>query len=420
MDQTQIFIERAGLLLEQGRAAEAIKQLNLALQQEPENDEALALYCRCQYQQHNFEAGLKTIASAIALDPENDYYFYLQGYGLYRNDHNSLAKKSFEQSLEINPEFAEVYGLMAYIFNEEKDFENALKYADEGLSIDPENIVCLNARSVALNKTKQTDKAIQTMETALAQDPENEFTHSTVGWNYLEKGNHKKAAAHFREALRIDPNHDNAKTGLKESLKSIIMPYRLLLQYSFWLSNKAGQLRWIIPIGLYILVRVLSGVLKQNDSTKNFAIIIGGAYLLFVVTSWLINPLANFFLLFHKDGKYAVNSTEKYTAITVVSSLAAGMLLLIAAILLPASVYNLDAAFGIAILGCWGLCLPLSRLQYPLKFYGYGRENKFSLLLAALGIVTILLAFIHMPYASVTGTVFLVLLVISSWTGIFR
>ena len=69
-----------------------------------------------------------------------------------------------------------------------------------------------------------TDEAIQTMEYALAQDPENELTHATVGWNYLEKGKHKIAVNHFREALRIDPNYNNAKDGLKESLKSKIAP----------------------------------------------------------------------------------------------------------------------------------------------------------------------------------------------------
>ena len=46
---------------------------------------------------------------------------------------------------------------------------------------------------------------------AYGKEPDNEFTHATVGWNIFEKGNHKKANQHFREALRINPNYRNPR-----------------------------------------------------------------------------------------------------------------------------------------------------------------------------------------------------------------
>ncbi|HSN61362.1 MAG TPA: tetratricopeptide repeat protein, partial [Ferruginibacter sp.] len=310
MNDIYPYLERAQLLLAQGRANDAIAQLKNALQQDPGSDEALSLYARCQFAQKDYDAGIQTMNNAISIDPENSYYFYLLGFGYYSANKNIPALEAFKQSQEMDPYFSETYGLMSHVYVEQKDFNKALATANEGLAIDPENITCLNARSIAQNKLHKTDDAINTMQNALAQDPDNEYTHCTVGWNYLEKGQHKIATKHFKEALRINPNMHNAQAGLKEALKSKIAPYRWLLRYSFWINNKGKKMRWIIPVGLYITVRLLSSLLKMKEGTEY---IVGGLialYFLFILTSWLITPLANFFLLFHKDGKYALTQTE--------------------------------------------------------------------------------------------------------------
>lgn len=419
MDASQ-FIERAGLLLEQGRTADAVKQINIALQQEPDNDRALALFARCQYNQKEFDAGIETLQKAISIDPENSYYFYLLAFGFYRKDMNQLALETLRQSIQINPYFAESYGLMAYVYCDDKDFKRALEKANEGLAADPANITCLNVRSIALNKTKQTDAAIETMQHALAQDPDNEFTHSTIGWNYLEKGNNKIAAKHFRESLRINPNFHNAKDGLKEALKSKIPPYKWLLQYSFWINNQGKKTRWIIPLALYISVRVLATVFNQSKHTENIAGIIIGLYLLFVLTSWLINPIANFMLLFHKDGKYALDITEKNSAITVVSTLIAGCICLLVGLALPNQYDKLFVSLMVAAIAFWAMALPMGRVQYPLSFNTYGLQNKIAWGLIVLGLLTVLLAFMYLPAAIITGACFLVIFVINSWAGIFK
>ncbi|MEN9568941.1 MAG: hypothetical protein RL172_172 [Bacteroidota bacterium] len=414
------FTERAALLLEQGRITDAIKQLTQALELAPENDHALALYARCQYEQKKFTEGIETIQRALAINPDSEYYFYLQGFGFYRTDNNVAAIASLEQSISINPYFAESFGLLGYVYLDDKNFKQALDKANEGLQADPENITCLNVRSIAQNKLKMTDAAIETMEYALAQDPDNEFTHTTVGWNYLEKGKHNLAANHFREALRIDPNMPGAKEGLKEALKSKIPPYKWLLQYSFWINNKGKKAGWMIPLGIYFAMRLLTGALGSNNATKNIVPIVVGLYLLFVITSWLINPIANLFLLFYKDGKYALTTTEKNTAITVVSALVLGLLLLTTGMFMAGYSKNLQTAFMIAGIALAATAVPLGKIEYPLSFNSYGKANKFAMILAALGLVTCILAFAYLPAAIVTGGIFMVLFVLNNWLSIFR
>ena len=420
MSDTFQFIERARLLLEQGRVNDAVKQIKNALQKDPDNDMALALYARCQFDQKDFDGGIETLYKAIYIDPENSYYYYLLAFGYYRKDLNTQALEKLNQSIVLNPYFAESFGLMGYVYCDEKNFKLALEKANEGLATDPNNITCLNVRSIALNKMKQTDAAVETMQHALAQDPDNEFTHSTIGWNYLEKGNNKVAATHFREALRINPNMNNAKQGLKEALKSKIPPYKWLLQYSFWINNQGKKTRWIIPLALYFGVRILSTAFNQSKSTESIAGVIVGLYLLFVLTSWLINPVANFVLLFYKDGKYALDLTEKNSAISVVATLFAGVTCLVISYFLRAGSNILSTSLLTAGIAFLVMALPLGRIQYPLSFKRYDTQNKVALGLTGLGFVTVVFAFIYLPVAFVTGACFLVIFVVNSWISVFR
>ena len=411
------YLERANLLLKQGRINDAITQVKNALQQNPDNDEALAVYARCFYDKKEFDKGIQTTLHAIALDADNHYYFYLLAFGYYRKNNNKMAVEQLQKAIQLNPFFCETYGLLSHIYSEEKDFEKALEKANEGLAIDPENISCLNGRSVALNKLKRTDDAIETMQLALAQDPDNEFTHATAGWNYLEKGRNKIAATHFKETLRINPNSSNARRGLKEALKSKIAPYRWLLQYSFWINNKGKKARWIFPLALYFTVRILSSVLQYNAGTQIIGGLLIGLYLLFVLTTWLINPLANFFLLFHKDGKHAVSETERWTAITVVCTLIIGCGLFGVSCLLTG---KLSPPFIIAAVAFWVMSVPLGNIQYPFSFSGYTPKNKVAIVLIALALLTAIFAFVYLPAAVVTGGIFLVMFVINNWISIFK
>jgi tetratricopeptide (TPR) repeat protein len=419
MNDHEVLLQRAHLLFEQGRIEDAQKELNNVLQQDPDHAEAFGLYARCYYARTRFDDGIAAVNNAIRLDPEEAYYLYLRAFGFYRSNQNAGALADLDNAIRMNPYSAEFFGLYAFVHLDDKKFNEALAKADEGLQIDPENITCLNARSTALNKLKRVDAAIETMQDALAQDPDNEFTHTTIGWNFLEKGKHKDAATHFREALRIDPNHENARAGLKEALKSKIPPYKWLLRYSFWVSNQGKNARWIIPIAIYIGVRLLAGAASTSDASGIAAMVIIALYLLFIITSWIINPLANFFLLFHKDGKYALSNSEKYTAVSVVVSLLTGLTCFILAMFLAQEGAIRNSLITAAI--TFGLmAVPLGDLKYPIRFKGYGLANQAAMVLVALGFTTIILAFINNDAASVTGAIFLIGFVLNNWIGVFR
>ena len=418
MADVYTFIERSKILLAQKRTADAVKQIQQALAIAPNNDEALAILARCKFDVNEYQQGIELLMNALQIDAQNSYYFYLLGFGYYKLNNLTKAIDSLDNAISIDPYFAEAFGLLAYIFIDTLVFEKALEKANEGLAMDAENITCLNARSIALNKLRRTDEATETMQDALAKDPDNAYTHATVGWNYVEKGKHKLATHHFREALRLNPDYTNAASGLKEALKSKIPLYRWLLQYSYWLNNQSKNTRWIIPVGLYIIIRIIAAVSKGNATLGNAGFVIVGIYLFFVLTSWIINPIANFFLLFNKDGKHALTNTEKYSSISVLSSLIIGILCLSIATFWVSK--NVESPiFLTGILFCL-LCLPLGNMQYPITFKNDNTQNKITIVLTTAGLLTIIFLYIYTPIAIVTGGIFLLGLIFKSWSGIFR
>ncbi|HEU4472556.1 MAG TPA: tetratricopeptide repeat protein [Flavisolibacter sp.] len=386
----QSLLERAGLLLEQGRHKDAETHIREALRLEPGNGTALSLMARFHFDSKQFDEGIAAIQNAISVDSQNSFYFYLLAFGYYQKDQLTQAVTNLEKAISLNPYVAEYFGMLAFVLLREKNFEAALARADEGLALDPTHVTCLNARATALNKLRRTDDAFETMNSALAEDPENELTHTTIGWNLLERGRNRDAERHFMEALRIDPNHASAKSGLKEALKSRILPYKWLLQYSFWISNKGRNFQVALPIILYISFRVLIGLSRGSGSTAVLGWILGGIYILMVVVSWTIGSIANFVLLFNRTGKYALTHTERWSAITVVSALVAGI-----AILLVATLGTADSAspytpylFGAGLV-CVSLALPLGNIEYPLSFANKGWRDRYALLLVALGLVSL-------------------------------
>jgi hypothetical protein len=184
-------------------------------------------------------------------------------------------------------------------------------------------------------------------------------------------------------------------------------------------NNQGKKARWIVPIALYAGVRILSGALGANKSTAFVGGIIVALYLVFVVTTWIINPLANFFLLFHRDGKYALDLTEKWTAITVVSSLVLGCIAVVPALKMG-SMDGVYQPWMVAAVIFWLMALPLGDIRYPLSFKNTGTANKVAFVLVSTGLLTILLAFVYFPAAIVTGSIFAIGFVLNNWLGVFR
>jgi hypothetical protein len=185
-------------------------------------------------------------------------------------------------------------------------------------------------RSAALNKLNRKDESFVTIQGALKEDPNNAYTHANYGWNLLEQGQHKKALEHFKESLSNNPSYEYAQAGMLEAIKATNPVYRLFLKYSFWMSNLTAKYQWVVIIGFYLGFRFLNRLADTNEALQPYLNPILVVLALFAISTWIIHPISNLFIRFHRYGQYLLDEKEKlssnFVAISV-SIFALGLIL---------------------------------------------------------------------------------------------
>lgn len=312
-----------------GRYTDAINSFKNSLTHQP-NDFNSKFYLALSYYNLERNEDFKVIAKQLLAEyPNEAETHYLYSFVNYDEGKIVNAINSLNTAIEINPYEAQYFGQKSYLLCVEKKFKEALLTANQGLQIDAKDALCLNARTKALTKLNRKEEAFETMQNTLNDNPEDVFTHSNAGWTNLELGKYSKARNHFKEALKLDPNYDYARTGMLNAIKAKNSIYKLFLKYSFWIQNKGAKSQWFFIIGIYLIYRTSAVTLSKLGFNSLVPILIL-AYLIFVLGSWLIPTISNAILLTDTYGKHLLTKKDKYGAISFLGLLS----LLIISILL--------------------------------------------------------------------------------------
>lgn len=373
---TQNVIQRAEILMQQKKYAEAEKLLKGLMATDPADVHTLSLLSEAFLQQDKPDDAAALIDSAISLSPDSAYLFYIKARVAIQKDTYDEAEKNIQQSLQLEPDDADYYALWASIKLMRKQYKEALELADTALELDPENLLGLNTRSTVLLKLDNKEDSFKTIEGALREDPNNAYTHANYGWGLLEQGDHKKALNHFREALKNDPDSEFAKAGMVEALKANNIFYKFFLKYSFWINNLTAKYQWGVIIGFYVGVRILKSIAKSNENLQPFLTPLIVLLSIIAFSTWIIAPVSNLFLWLSPFGKHLLGKKE------ILSSNFVGISFLI--FLTGVAAYFIagdDKYLTIALFG-FVMMLPYSVMFAPAKY-------KYSLVIYA-GVMTII------------------------------
>lgn len=403
-------IQRAEILIQQQRYAEAEKILKDVLSSDPNDVHMLVLLAEVNLQLNRIENAENYIDNAIGISPDSGYLFYIKARIAIQKDKYDEAEKNIQHALELEPDEPDFYAFWASIKQNRKQFEPALDLANRALALDPENILALNVRSTALLKLNKPEEAFKTIEGALREDPNNAYTHANYGWNLLEKGDHKKSLEHFREALTNDPNSAYAKAGMIEALKASNIFYRMFLKYAFWIGNLTEKYQWGVIIGFYAGTRLIRYIATQNEGLQPFLnpIIILLAVIAF--STWVITPVSNLFLRLNKFGKHLLDKKEIMSS----NFVGASLLIFLGGVL----GYSLidDKFLTVAVFG-FAMMVPFSSMFAPTKY-------KYSLLIytalmGLTGIGAIFLTFTTGVMDNILSTVFVFAFIAFQWAANF-
>ena len=305
-----IHLERGRLLLTQRRTAEAEKEFRQALANDPHNPIVLALLAECYLDSKRFAEALELSQQAVGMGPTNPFLQYTLARAFFYNKNTVKAREAIHEGLRLNPYDADFFYLDAHIYFYEEKWEACLSAAEKGLEINPESVNLINLRAQALIKLNRKKEAAQTLDFALHKAPEDSFSHANKGWVAIEQDQYEVAIRHFREALRLNPESEFARAGLKEAIKAKNVFYRYILKYFLWIGKMNQRGRWIFIIGIYVIYRIILEIAQNYPQLANLLYPIIFAYILFAFSSWIALPVSNLFLRLHPLGKYALTEDE--------------------------------------------------------------------------------------------------------------
>jgi len=319
-------IDRALLLLQQSRPAEAERELLLALVEEPTSARAHAYLALCQLEQGKKEDALKTAQSAVGISPDEAFCHHIHAFVLNRMDREKEALSAVEEAIRLDPDNEDHFALLASIRLALRDWPEALAAAERGLAINPEHVQSANLRSMALVRLGRKEEAMATVDYALERAPENALSHANQGWNCLHRNDPRRAQDHFREALRLNPELEYARQGMLEALKARNPVYRGMLAYFLWMGRQSGRFQGLFIVGTYFGVRLVRSL---AESRPGFGVVLWPVlvlFYLFAYLSWTSGPMFNLLLRFDRFGRLVLSREERaasnWFAICVLPALA--------------------------------------------------------------------------------------------------
>lgn len=303
-------IQRAELLVEQGRHELAEQELRRALQAEPNDAYAHALLAHCLVEREQFEEATAEARQAIHLRPDFAYAHYTHALVLYHRNRFDESLLAIREAERIDPENADFCALEAGILLDTRKWRDALVAADRGLQLDAEHTGCTNLRAMALVKLGRRVEAGEAIEGALAKNPEDSTTHANHGWSLVQSGDPAQALHHFQEALRLDPTNQWAREGIVEALKAGNPLYALILKYFFFMARLSSGAQWGIILAGYFGNRILAGVARSNPALAPWVLPVRILYLVFVFLTWTAQPLSNLLLRLNRFGRLALTREQ--------------------------------------------------------------------------------------------------------------
>ncbi|MEI6608614.1 MAG: tetratricopeptide repeat protein, partial [Deltaproteobacteria bacterium] len=180
---------------------------------------------QCGYWKNNFSL----FNHAIKVT-ENNYLMHNNlGFALAAQGKNEEAIAHYRAAIKMEPLYYEKsYFNLGSVLAAQGKNEEAINYFQRALLINP-NVAEVHNRLGNILDTyfKKYDEAIYHYRRALAIEPENPGIHFNLGYTicimyfstFGKKGDFKEGTAHFRQAINLKPDYEEARRALKMALE---------------------------------------------------------------------------------------------------------------------------------------------------------------------------------------------------------
>ena len=263
-------------LYRQSRYQLAIETIQSELAENPQHAPSHALWALCLASEKKFVAAEAKSSEALTYDPLCEFSNYARAIvlinsaqrfgGIELKKRTQQATEAIDEAIRIRPSEPNYYEIKAELQLGDENANDAEDSVTTGLTLDPEHAGCLCLQARMLIAQGDASKAVAVAGRALNAAPEESRTHAVYGSCAAANGETELAIRHLREALRIDPLNDSARSALVQALKRDSRIFRLL--------NRPEESWGRLPVrtrkrlGLALAV-VLAGLMLVSSLTNN-------------------------------------------------------------------------------------------------------------------------------------------------------
>jgi tetratricopeptide (TPR) repeat protein len=405
---------RALLFVRQGRYREAESYLRAVIQNDPEDPQGFFFLATClMHDPDTRSEALSMIDQALRLRPTRAFYHAQRANILILLSRTKEALLEVEQARSLAPDSPDSYvaeSLAMLVVGKPKEAERAARQA---LALDAENEAAGDSLADALRMQGKVEESAAQISGLLARNPENPWTHSSAGMLALQRGGVQDAEKHFLLALRIEPEHREAREGLLHAFRARSPLYRAYLKYSFMMERLGRAGRGMLVIGLLIMMQLSNIALVGRLAPV--AMVLVAFYCLFVLWIWVAKGVGNLLLLFDRFGRMALRPDEKKEALVVGGGVLVGLAMFVTGLL----------AKQISVIFV-GLTLTAAAFPMSLVFTNRSKAGRlvFSLVGAFVylgGLISFLLVILPVGGAGSSATTLfgwtLILALVTTWLG---
>jgi tetratricopeptide (TPR) repeat protein len=198
------------------RYAEAVEALEVALDLEPEDLQALVAMGDAQLKRGDVEEARASYARALKLRTAHAPALDGIARTYEAQAEDDVALDYYRQTILSNEGYAPAYTHLGDLYLRNDRVREAVRLLEEAVTIRPDFAQGLNRLAVAYGRLGMHHEAVATVRKAVDLEPSNPYHLETLGWLQLDQGLLATAERTFARALELEPRLPDTRIGLAQ------------------------------------------------------------------------------------------------------------------------------------------------------------------------------------------------------------
>ncbi|MBI4052140.1 MAG: tetratricopeptide repeat protein [Elusimicrobia bacterium] len=204
-------LQEGGLLMQQGRYDEAVREFSRAVVTRPEEAWGHIMLGAAYYWSGQVDSAMKEYREAVRLDAQNSQAHQLLGIAYAWKGDVEMALQEFMEAKKISPDRADIQMDLGSVYESMGDVSQALRHFREAVRLDKSHPLYHFQLGLLYSRLGRDQDALEAFEAALKEFPQYEDALLEVGAAWERLGDLKKAIQYFRKAVRLKPKDGVAR-----------------------------------------------------------------------------------------------------------------------------------------------------------------------------------------------------------------